>query len=990
MSDLYLDPENQVLRRDAKEIPLTQKAFAVLRYLIAHRDQLIAKDDLLEAIWPNTYVTEDGVRHYILELRKALGDDPKAPRYIETVHGRGYRFLGEIEIRKPPKPMTTVPAGFRPAARPSAAPLAGRDTELRRLHAWLDLALQGRRQVGFVSGEPGVGKTALVAAFLDGVAEQAGIRVARGQCSELYGAQEPFMPVLEAVEELCRGADGPYLTGCLRDCAPSWFALLPALRTAGDREEAPRGTQDVYREGMLRELAHFLETVSADRGLVLWLEDLHWADESTLSLLAYLSLRRQPARLLLIGTKHPVEMHADSHPLRKLREELRKRGHYAELRLELLGPEAVTAYMDSQYPGLPPELGRIIHKHTAGCALFMVKMLEHLAALGWIKPLGYRWTLEKELAEINPGVPETLRELIEQQLEQLNDEARRLLEAAAVAGRGFSAATLAAALEQPVEAVEEHCEALARRRQFIRRQGVSLWPDGTCAAQYGFLHALYHQAIYERATPSRRAKLHRVVGEVIERAYGDRSSEVAAELAYHFQHGPDKARTLHYLREAAENALQCHAYAETIRLLRKAIAVLDTQPETRERNRQELVLQARLVTALAATRGYAASQVESVHARVRSLCLALNCCAARADGRCTATRCRMTDALQPVAVQWGLWIFHLTRGDFQQAREVAEDMYALGQRDHEEVFLVAGHSALASCLYFLGEFGAARRHAEAGAALYDPARHGFLTALTGYEQGVLCRAYLANLLWLLGFPDRAVAAAREALAHAEMTLHPGSITLACYHNAVVHQFRREPERVRHYAGKCMALAAEHNFAILLNLATLLDGWAAVKQGDEAQGIAEMCGGLAAFATTEARFLRSWNMARLGDAYAQLGKYAAALDALDEALQLSEAMGERTFAAELHRLKGDWLLRQGGPEAAPAAEASLTRALAVARAQGAKAWELRAATSLARLWLDQGRRDEARTLLVPVYEGFTEGFDTADLREAADLLSTLAP
>lgn len=962
----------------------------MLRHLITHPGQLIAKDDLLEAVWPNTYVTEDGVRHYILELRKALGDDPKAPRYIETVHGRGYRFLGNLEIRKAPKPGMLPPGGTRsgalPAAFVSAGGLAGREAELRQLHAWLDLALQGRRQVCFVSGEPGVGKTALVAAFLEGVAEPGRIPIARGQCSELYGAQEPFMPVLEAIEELCRGPGGESLTRRLRELAPGWFALLPTLQAAEDREDPPHGPQGIHREGMLRELAHFLETASADRGLVLWLEDLHWADESTLGLLAYLAFRRQPARLLLLGTEHPVEMHQEAHPLKKLREELRKRGHYTELRLEFLSADAVTAYINARYPGLPPKLGRVIHRHTAGCALFMVRMLEHLAGQGWIRQRGQRWTLEKDLREINPGVPETLRELIGQQLEWLAPEDRRLLEAAAVAGLGFSAATLAAGLDEPVEAVEEHCEALARRRQFIRRQGVSLWPDGTCAAQYGFLHALYHQAIYERATPSRRAKLHRVVGETIERAYGNRGSEVAAELAYHFQHGPDKARTIHYFQEAGENALRRHAYAETIQLLRKAIAILDTLPESRERHRRELVLQARLVTALAATRGYAASQVEAVHARVRELCLALGCRAARADGHCTATHCLMAEALQPVAVKWGLWIFHLTRAEFRKAREIAEDMYALGLRDRDEVFLVAAHSALASCLYFLGEFPAARAHAEACAALYDPTRHAYLTALTGYEQGVLCRAYLANLLWLLGYPDQAVAKAREALAHAELSLHPGSITLAYYHNAVVHQFRREPELVRHYAGKCMAMAAEHGFAILLGLSTTLDGWAAVKLGDETKGIGEMCEGLASFATTEARFLRSWNLARLGDAYAQSGEYAAALDALDEALQLSEALGEQTFAAELHRLKGEWLRRRGGPDAGLQAKECFARALAIARAQNAKSWELRAATSLAHLRRDQGQGEEAHALLAPVYDRFSEGFDTPDLREARALRS----
>jgi predicted ATPase/DNA-binding winged helix-turn-helix (wHTH) protein len=988
MSTPYLDLDNQTLWRDDKEIPLTQKAFAVLRHLAERRGQLVIKESLHAEIWPDTYITEDGIRHYVLELRKALGDDPKMPRFIETVHGRGYRFIGHMEVggRRPETSLrgATTPAGLGPGGA-----LAGRTAELEQLRAWLNQALQGSRQVCFISGEPGIGKTALVSAFLEGLAAQRQILIARGQCSELYGAQEPFMPVLEAIEELCGAPESEPLIRCLRAHAPSWFSLLPGLRTAEDREDPQHGTQDMHREGMLRELACFLETASAERGLVLWFEDLHWADESTLSFIAYLALRRRSAKLLLLGTKQPVEMHHDSHPLKRLREELRKRGHYTELRLQWLSVQAVADYLNARFPGLPVELARIIHRHTAGCALFMVKMAEHLAAQGWITRQDDRWLLRVDLAEIDPGVPESLRDLIEQQLERLDAGDRRLLEVAGVAGKSFSAATLAAALNQDIETVEERCESLARRKQFIRRQGASPWPDGTFAAQYAFLHTLYYQAIYERVTPTRRAKLHRVVGERMEHAYGDRSAEAAAELAYHFQHGPDKTKALRYLQQAGENALHRHAYAEAIRLLGKAIAVLDTLPETRERNLQELALQARLVTALAATRGYAATRVAAAHARVRALCLALNCCAACKDGHCTATRCLMTDALQPVAVQWGVWVFHLTRAEYARAREIAEEMQALGQRDRDEDFLIAAHSALAVSLCFLGELAAARMHAEQCCALYDPDRHSYLTALTGYDQGVLCRTYLAQILWLSGYPDLALARMRQAFTLAEISLHPGSIALTRYHTAVIHQFRREANLVQSPAEKTMAIAAEHDFSTLLSLGTILHGWASARLGHEAEGVRQMREGLASFARTEARFYRPWNLALLGDTYAQAGDYPAALDVLDEALKLAESTGERMFEAELHRLKGEWLLRRGGVDAVAEAEGCFRRSLAMAQGQGAKSWELRAATSMARLWRDQGRYQEARELLSSVHDWFGEGLDTPDLRDAKESLSGLA-
>lgn len=531
MPDYRLDPVNQKLSRDGQDIPLSLKAFAVLRYLIEHRRRLVTKEALFEAVWPNVLITEDGIRHYILELRKAFDDPPKTPRFIETVHGLGYRFIGEVALAVPPPlpPMLAEPAAIpapTPFKTPASGPLTGRERELGELRAWLAQAMGGERKFGFVSGGPGLGKTALVSAFLESLDGRPDIRVARGQCSELLGTLEPFMPIQEAIEELCGGQESGPWAERLRSYAPGWCSLLPCAATCqlgGD------GTARPTRERLVRELAQFLESASGDRTLVLWFEDLHWADASTLNLLAYLALRRQAARLLVLGTQQPVETQGDGHPLRRLRDELRKRGHYTELALPPLEPAAVADYLETRCPGLPAGFGAFVQRHAGGHPLLMVRLVEHALARAWLVREDGGWQLAVDLDGMEPAVPDSLLEWVEQQLERLDAADQGLLETASVAGRSFSAASLAAALDQDIESIEARCQALAKRRQFIERQGVDEWPDGTVAAQYGFVHALHHRALHERVTPSRRAKLRKRMGERMALAYGDDPGKAETE-----------------------------------------------------------------------------------------------------------------------------------------------------------------------------------------------------------------------------------------------------------------------------------------------------------------------------------------------------------------------------------------------------------------------------------------------------------------------------
>ncbi|MGH7311744.1 MAG: AAA family ATPase, partial [Candidatus Rokuibacteriota bacterium] len=530
-----LDPATESVWRDAEEIRLRPKTFAVLRYLAERPGRLITKEELLEAIWPEVAVGDAALAVCVGEIRKALGDEARTPRFIVTVHRRGYRFIGAIRAAVSAEPVQTPPRG-----------LVGRQRELSRLHGWLERALRDERQVVFVTGEPGIGKTALVEAFLATI-PAAGFWSARGQCLDHYGAGEAYLPILDALGRLARRPGGDRVVNILATHAPTWLAQMPSLVSPEALADLQARTLGTTRERMLREMAEAMEALAAERPLVLLLEDLHWSDPSTLDLLAALAGRREPARLLLIGTYRPVDVIVRGHPLRTVVQQLALRGASEELPLELLGEADVGCYLTGRFGGeVGSRLAPAVYKRTDGLPLFMVSVVDGLIAQSLLVEVAGRWEVHGDEAAIHTAVPHGLRQMIEQQFARLGPDAQRLLEAASVAGTAFSAATLAGALGDDVETVEDRCEALARREQFIGAGGVEEWPDGTVAGRYRFLHVLYEHVLYERLPAARRTSLHRRIGEREEAGFRARPGERAAALALHFERSRDAARAVRY------------------------------------------------------------------------------------------------------------------------------------------------------------------------------------------------------------------------------------------------------------------------------------------------------------------------------------------------------------------------------------------------------------------------------------------------------------
>jgi DNA-binding winged helix-turn-helix (wHTH) protein/predicted ATPase len=1014
-----LDVTNQLLWNGGKIVPLRPKTCAVLCCLVEHAGQTLSRTALRQAVWGTTQVSAQVLRASIWELRHALGDSIDQPRFIETVGQRGWRWIVEVvssqhsvvsreeenQKSKGKEQKAKVELLF-PTPNPQhlAPTLVGRETELAQLHGWLAKALQGKRQLVFISGEPGIGKTTLVDAFLLGIGQpatgngaQKGAHpsqllpdahspmphpwIAWGQCIEQYGSGEAYLPTLAALEQLCRRQGQGFLRDLLRRYAPLWLAQLPALLEPHEQTELHQQLAGTTRERMLRELATWLEIVTATQPLVLVLEDLHWADASTVKLLAYLAQRREAARLLLIGTYRPVEVLTPAHPLHSTLQELSAQGLCQEIRVEGLKEAAVAAYLATHAAGSPLTrealgwLARWLYERTEGHPFFLVHLVEDLQARGLLSET------TPELTRSELTLPATVRQLLTRQIERIDPAERQVLAAASVAGAEFSAAVVAAALQEEVVTVEEQCEGLAHRQAFLRRAGIEEWPDGTVAARYGFQHALGQQLWHEQVTPTRRQQWHHRIGLRKELAYNGQAHEIATELAIHFEQGRDYTKAIRYCGQAAECAGLRHAYQEGIAQLTTALTLLKQLPATPERDQHELGLQWMLHFQTVRLKGHTAPELQSLIAREYALVQ------------------HAPETPQVVQIMLVLSMTAMLQEDFPTARAV---LTRTAQRAHQwsDPSLVALAAFVQGALHFsTGELPQAQAYlGRSNETCRSVAPEG---QQVNWEIALGSFSFAALTLWQAGYAEQALQRASEGLQRVREAHLPYTEGYALIFRARVQQLRGELEQVREDVTTALRIADEQGFEELQALGRVLLGWAQVRRGAEAEGFAHLHQGLMTLRTTTGPTHQTYHLALLAEAYAATAERTKGLAAIEEALAQVTRGGEQHWAAELYRLKGELTLQrefkvQGSMfqvarprslmlDACREAEECFQKAIEIARRQSAKSLELRAVMSLARLWRQQGKHRAAYAMLSDVYNWFTEGFDTKDLQEAKALL-----
>src|ERR1700731_3016354 len=588
-----LDTANQCLwRTDAgneERIRITPKAFAVLRYLVEHAGRLITQDELLNALWPDTFVQPEVLKTHILDVRSALGDSAKNPQFIETLPKRGYQFIAPVRDAFTPKEL---------AVELHSRKLVGRNTQLGELRNSLRATLASQHQVVFITGEAGIGKTSLVDEFIERVAvDFPAIHIARGQCVEGYGGKEAYYPILEILSELCAAPGGDTVVQTLSTQAPTWLVQFPALIKSAQREMLQREILGATRERMLREIGEALDTIASENPLLLVLEDLHWVDRSTVDLISAVARRRAPGKLMVIGTYRPVDVTLAQHPLKAVKQDLLVHHLCREIALEPLRETEVAKYLAMEPTGraVAEGLAGLIHRHTEGNPLFMVAALDHMRDRGLIAIENGAWQIKVPLEQIGLEAPESLRQMIELQIERLSFEEQRVLEVASVLRKFPLSVTIGAGVANvEPDALEEVLEGLARKHRIIRSAGLSNLRNGSSPCD-GFVHVLYRQGFYRRIGPVRRRKLHQSMAENVEALHAMRDADVGPELAYHFEEGGDWPRAVRYLLSEADTAGRRFEPRQAVDILEHALELVNRIPE-KERAETEVEVLQRLAT----------------------------------------------------------------------------------------------------------------------------------------------------------------------------------------------------------------------------------------------------------------------------------------------------------------------------------------------------------------------------------------------------------
>ena len=839
-------------------------------------------------------------------------------------------------------------------------PLVGREHEVGLLQERWAQSRDGLGQVVLLSGEAGIGKSRLVRVLTERVADE-GVPWLTLRCSP-YHTNSAFYPVIAHLQRLLQWdrpetpaarldtlEQGLRTTGLpLEDIVP----LLAALLSLPVPEQYPPLTLSPQRQKQKTQealVAWLLAETARHPVLAVW-EDLHWADPSTLELLDLLLDHVPMARLLLVLTARP-----------EFRPPWAPRSYVTQLTLPRM-PRRQSEEMVLRVTGgkpVPAEVLAQIVAKTDGIPLFIEELVKTILAAGLVQEDTGRYVLTGPLPPL--AIPATLQDALMARLDRLA-VVKEVAQLGAVLGREFSYELLRAVAPQDEGTLQQALAQLMEAELLYQR---GLPPHAT----YVFKHALIQDAAYQALLKSTRQQYHARIAHVLEAQFPETVATQPELLAHHYTEAGLTAQAIPYWQQAGQHALQRSAPAEAIAHLTQGLAVLTTLPETPARLQQELDLQVALGTALRTTKGNAAPEVERPYTRARELCAQLG------------------DTPQLFPVLRGLMLYYQGRGQLHTASQLGEQLLRLAQALPDPAHLLLAHFQLGWALCWRGEPAAARTHHTQALALYEPQAHRGLAVRYGGDLGVASGGYLARALWYLGYPDQALQRTQAARTLAQEVAHPISLAQALVHAAVVHQCRREVLAAHAQAAAGTTLATAQGFVQWVARGTVLHGWALALQGQGEAGLAEIRQGLATELATGSTLYQPYFLGLLAEAYGAGGHPAAGLAALAEALAVMDTTELRYYGAELYRLKGALLLQQAVPDAAQAA-ACFSQALDVARQQQAKSFELRAATSLARLWQSQDKCQAASELLAPVYEWFTEGFATADLQEAKALLEAL--
>ena len=854
---------------------------------------------------------------------------------------------------------------FDVSVQQGLTPLIGREEEVELLVRRWERAKAGEGQVVLLSGEAGIGKSRLVQVLREQIADEDHFG-AVFRCSPFY-QNSALYPVIDGLQKFLQlGKDDTpeakltKLTHALEPVQltdPETTALVASLLSIPLPDDHPplQLSPQKQKEKTLQVLVQWLQNVAKHQPVRVEIEDLHWADPSTLEFLGLLIDQVPSSRMLLLLTFRP-----------EFSPPWPGHAHMLWLRLHRL-PQQDIAAMVERVAGkaLPEEVVQQLLTKSDGVPLYIEEMTKNLLESGLLTETNGQFEVTAPLPPL--AIPSSLQDSFAARLDRLAP-IRELAQIGAVLGRKFGYDLIQAVSRMDDPKLQDGLRQLSAAEILFQR-GVP--PDAT----YTFKHALLQDAAYASFLKSRRQQVHARTAQVLEQQFPENTETHPELVAHHYTEARLAEQAIPYWQQAGQRAVQRSANAEAEIHLATGIRLLKTLSDTPERAQHELSLQLALGPVLMATKSIGHADVESTYTRARELCQQLG------------------DTPQLFPVVWGLRRFYVIRAKYKTGRELEEQLLRLAQNAQDSGLLLEAQWAWGTTSFWFGELAIARERLVNSLSLYDPQLHHSHAFQYGTDPGVSARSYNALTLWHLGYPDQALSESQRVLTLAHEVGHPLSQVYALYVTAWIHYLRREVSATQTQAEAAIRLATEHEFPYWVALGGMMRGGARAVQGESPAGIAELSQGLAAHRAIGGKIGDTLYLAMLAEAYSGSGQREAVRGVLTEALEIVDESEERAYEAKLYQLQGELCLQSQvespRSQVKEEAEASFQKALAIARQQSAKSLELCAATSLARLWQQQGKTAEASDLLTPVYEWFTEGFDTKDLQEAKALLEAVA-
>jgi DNA-binding winged helix-turn-helix (wHTH) protein/tetratricopeptide (TPR) repeat protein len=948
-ADFELDRSAYQLRRKGRPVRIERIPLDLLFLLVERPGQLVTREDMIKRIWGKDvfFDTDNSINAAVRKIRQVLHDGADTPHFVATVPTKGYRFIATLREM----PDVASHRGVENRVHPRARAMVGRARELSELRAGLADATAGRGSLLLISGEPGIGKTRL-SAELASLAQVGAMEVRIGQCLDREESV-PYLPFVEILETCVdRTSNSRELLKLVGDEGPELARLMPRLGRllpdlAPPIDLPPRET----RRHLFNSFCDFTARLVSEQPTLFIVEDLHWADDSTLSLLDHMVKRLSKLPLLIVGTFREAEVDLSPRLAQTLEDLLR--GHLASrIRLKTLLLDDV-AEMLTRLSGMSPpaKVVREIYDETGGNPFFVEELFLHLKEENRLYYSSGDFRAELNIGELD--APRGVRMIVGRRLARLSDPTRSCMTTMAAIGRSFSFEVLQAASGTGADSLlESVVEA--------ERAGLIFSSANNGKAHFEFSHELTRQAVLGSLSAALRERLHLQVAQAIEQVYCDVLEDHVSELAYHYSRSANVRKAVLYQRLAGAQAARRFAHGEAAAHLRSALEAIKSLPDSPQRSREELDLLVMLGPVVMALSGMGAAEPRAVYQRARELCRILD------------------DNSQLFAVLWGLFATFTMNMELKEGQKIADELTSVAEQGNDDAKKLEAHHAQWNTRWHRGELSAALFETERGIALYNrPAHAALASRFGGHDAGACARFCGGILLWLMGYPDRGLTMMNEAISLARQLEHRVTLTYALHNSAMLSLLRGERDRAAEQLDAMSALVAGVPSGVIMR------GSVAANPGE--QEIAVMRRALTARIDSDLS-LQPYFIGLTAEVCIRLNRIDDALTLLSSAFDFVNRTDERWYEAELHRLMGELSLLTAGSDFS--GEEHFRRAIEVARKQTARSLELRASTSLARLLTKQGKRDEARAMLIEIYDWFIEGFDTADLKDAKALMEEL--